>query len=363
MSTPHPTDIQISTLTLPDDLNATHSIWTSSFPRYPLSKPHLESLISHANGHHFLACINSEPVGFCLAYTKTAPPNESNGVQSQEQNLKNQDDKPITSTTGYIAVLAAHPDYRNKGVGTALVSEVKNWFKTNFGRCRIETGSGVPRFWPGIPVPVDSSASTGQEDEGISALTFFANRGFTIRPDPPRAVDLYRCIRDFRLDEGKEEVEYDAKAKEAGHTFSPLTEDGYEECLRCQERNFGPNVDWVNAYRTLHPTEYPECIMVGYDSAGHQVAWSLMLPPSSQVDKIWAMPAVCGSSTGLIGCVGVNREQRGTGIGIALVAAAMESLKRRGVQGVFVDWVAIEGFYERLGFGVWGRYRVGVMIV
>ncbi|KAL4969575.1 putative beta-N-acetylglucosaminidase [Aspergillus stella-maris] len=360
MSTPHPaTDIQINTLTLPQHLSATHSIWTSSFPAHPLSKLHLESLLSHSNGHHFLASIDSEPVGFCLVYTKTAPPDE----RSQGQNHADQNDKPITSTTGYLAVLAVHPDHRNKGVGTALVNEVKSWFKTNFGRCKIEVGSGIPRFWPGIPVPINSSASSGQEDEGISALSFFANRGVTIRPDPPRAVDLYRDTTSFTLDESSDGVEYGAKAKEAGYTFSPLTEEGYEECIRCQQRNFGPNVDWVNAYRTLHPTKYPECIMVGYDSTGRQVAWTLMLPPSPQVDKIWAMPAVCGPSTGLIGCVGVDREQRGSGIGIGLVAAAMESLQKRGVEGVFVDWVAIEGFYERLGFGVWGRYRVGVVIV
>ncbi|KAL4954502.1 hypothetical protein BDW69DRAFT_205182 [Aspergillus filifer] len=362
MSTPHPaTDVQINTLTLPGDLSATHSIWTSSFAKYPLSKPQLESLLSHSNGHHLLARLNSEPVGFCLAYTKTAPPDEKN----QGRNHTDHEDKPITSTTGYIAVLAVHPTERNKGVGTALVSDVKEWFKKSFGKCRIEVGSGIPRFWPGIPVSMSNSAVAegGRECEEESALTFFANRGFTIRPDPPRAVDLYRDIRDFKLNESSEGVEYGTKAKEAGYTFSPLTEEGYEECLRCQKRNFGYNADWVNAYRTLHPTKYPECIMVGYDPTGRQAAWTLMLPPDPLVDKIWAMPAVCGPLTGLIGCVGVDKEQRGTGIGIALVAAAMESLKRRGVEGVFVDWVAIEGFYERLGFGIWGRYRVGEIVV
>ena len=136
MPTPHPTDIQINSLTLPQDLAATYNIWTSSFPTYSLSQPHLESLISHSNGHHYLASINSEPVGLCLAYTKTAPPDK----ESQGQNHIYQTDKPITSTTGYIAVLAVHPDYRNKGVGTKLVNEVKSWFKTKFGRCRIEVG-------------------------------------------------------------------------------------------------------------------------------------------------------------------------------------------------------------------------------
>ncbi|KAL4943003.1 hypothetical protein BDV06DRAFT_211368 [Aspergillus oleicola] len=369
MSTPHPpNNISIHPLNLDQDLASVHNLWTISFLNYPLTESHLEKLISHKNGHHLLASIAGEPVGFCLAYTKTTAAAKKN--EDEDQNNQYDGDKPIITTTGYIAVLAVNPSYRNKGVGITLLNNIKTWFRKEFGRCRIEVGSGIPRFWPGIPVPIAGSAETSPETEaecrveGTAALQFFINRGFHIRPDPPRAVDLYRNIQSFRLDERGEGVVYGQRAKDAGYTFSPLTEDGYEECLREQERNFGHNADWVNAYRTLHPTRHPQSVMTTYDSTGKQAAWTLMLPPASPlVEKVWAMPAVCGTSTGLIGCVGVDKEHRGSGVGIALVAEAMESLRSRGVQGVFVDWVAIEGFYESLGFGVWGRYRVGEIIV
>lgn len=113
-------------------------------------------------------------------------------------------------------------------------------------------------------------------------------------------------------------------------------------------------------YQSLNPNIHPSSIMTALNTQGTQVGWTLMLSHASSVlHENWAMPAVCGSRTGLIGCVGVDERYRGSGVGIALVAHAMADMKARGVQGVFVDWVAVEGFYERLGFGVWGRYRVG----
>lgn len=54
--------------------------------------------------------------------------------------------------------------------------------------------------------------------------------------------------------------------------------------------------------------------------------------------------------TGLIACVGVDKEARGKGIGLALLVAALKNMQERGVEGVLIDWVAIRGFYEILGF-------------
>ena len=72
--------------------------------------------------------------------------------------------------------------------------------------------------------------------------------------------------------------------------------------------------------------------------------------------------------TGLIGCVGVKEEFRGQGVASLLVSKAIQNLQGRGVEGVFIDWVAKEGLYERLGFEtvfeyeqyVWGGALEGV---
>lgn len=113
------------------------------------------------------------------------------------------------------------------------------------------------------------------------------------------------------------------------------------------------------AYMALDPRKFPDSAMVAFDSEGKQVGWTLMLPPSSALLEKWAMPPLCGPNTGLIGCVGVDKDSRRAGIGLGLICHAIEHMKQKGIQGVFVDWVALDGWYEQVGFEVWRSYRPG----
>ncbi|KAL4739701.1 acyl-CoA N-acyltransferase [Aspergillus similis] len=357
---PSPSQISIEISLTPfdaHDLPSISQIWNSALPQYSLPPNTLAKLLPQPNAHHLVAKVDGRAIGFCLSYLS-----------------KHLAQKPANATKGYIAVLAVRPEYQRRGVGTALLREAISWFKNEFQACCIEVGSAFPRFWPGVPVlgPLQNSsfltdtASTGAQDRdedkifSSSALDFFINRGFQMRPDPPRSVDLYRDIRTFSLIEKGDDHDYGRRAREAGYTFSPLREDGYEECLAGQSRNFADNPDWVAIYRDLNPASHPSSIMTAFDAHGAQVGWTLMLSPSSSLlQSKWAMPSVCGPNTGLIGCVGIDKEHRKSGVGIALVAHALCNMKNRGIEGVFVDWVSVEGFYEKVGFYVWARYRTG----
>lgn len=63
-----------------------------------------------------------------------------------------------------------------------------------------------------------------------------------------------------------------------------------------------------------------------------------------------------GKKTGAISCVGVDSTARGKGVGLALIVRAMENMRERGIEGVFVDSVAIRGFYEKMGLETWTEY-------
>lgn len=115
----------------------------------------------------------------------------------------------------------------------------------------------------------------------------------------------------------------------------------------------------MEAYVKLHPENYPSQVMTAFDSQGQQVGWTLMLSPVAELNEIWAFPQTCGPQTGLIGCVGVDADHRKSGIGLALICHAVENMKQRGIEGVFVDWVALDGWYEQVGFEVWRSYRPG----
>lgn len=210
--------IEVVPLEINRDLSSVAQIWAAALPNYPLPAENLRKLLPQPNAHHFVARTSPSPssssktVGFCLAYTT-------------RQHQKNPTER---STSGYISVLAVHPENQGQGIGSTLLNETKSWFKQSFDSCYLEIGSGFPRFWPGVPKDLPDAQRV---------LDFFIERGFQVRPDPPRSVDLYRDLRNFNLKHG----DYVQRAEEAGYTFSPLRPEGYEECLAGQERNFSHN--------------------------------------------------------------------------------------------------------------------------
>jgi beta-N-acetylhexosaminidase len=40
-----------------------------------------------------------------------------------------------------------------------------------------------------------------------------------------------------------------------------------------------------------------------------------------------------------------------------MLSHAIEDMKRRGVEGVFVDWTTKIDWYAKVGFSVWKKYR------
>ncbi|CAG7923259.1 unnamed protein product [Penicillium olsonii] len=304
-----------------NDLDGTISVWNEALPSYIIPTESLQSLIVRPNGHHFVARIGSEVVGFCLAYTNAhGDPN-----------------------TVHIAALAVLPSYQRQGVGIALLEETRAYFRSKFGFNSVKLGSSFPRFWPGIP-----------QDLPETVQHFFIHRGFRLSPPSARSVDLYQDIRNFQSPE-----KYISRAKERGFHFRPLKQEDYEACIVGQRRNFSDKAGWVEAYIKLLPEQYPDSIMTAFDSEGRQVGWTLMLGPSETLNTTWAFPQTCGPKTGLIGAVGIDEPYRNSGIGLAMICHAVENMKKRGIEGVFVDWVALDGWYEQVGFQTWRSYRPG----
>ncbi|CAG7965501.1 unnamed protein product [Penicillium olsonii] len=304
-----------------NDLDGTIRVWNEALPSYIIPSESLKSLIVRPNGHHFVARIGSEVVGFCLAYTNAhGDPN-----------------------TVHIAALAVLPSYQRQGVGIALLEETRAHFRSKFGFNSVKLGSSFPRFWPGIP-----------QDLPETVQHFFIHRGFRLSPPTARSVDLYQDIRNFQSPE-----KYISRAKERGFHFRPLKQEDYEACIVGQRRNFSDKAGWVEAYIKLLPEQYPDSIMTAFDSEGKQVGWTLMLGPSETLNTTWAFPQTCGPNTGLIGAVGIDEPYRKSGIGLAMICHAVENMKKRGIEGVFVDWVALDGWYEQVGFQTWRSYRPG----
>ncbi|KAJ5493168.1 hypothetical protein N7539_001914 [Penicillium diatomitis] len=318
---PTSSELRINIFAAERDMQDVITVWEEALPTYLIPTESLRALIGKPNGHHHVARMDSQIVGFCLAYRSA--------IKGPGQ--------------FHIAVLAVSPTFQGQGIGTKLLTETRAYIRTAYGINQVKLGSSFPRFWPGIP-----------QDLPPSVQEFFVHRGFRLNPPSARSVDLYQDIRNFQSPE-----KYMSRARAAGLRFAPLQPDEYQACLAGQRRNFAEKHDWVQAYVTLYPKDYPDCVMTAFDAEGQQVGWTLMLPPIPALNKVWAFPQICGPRTGLIGCVGVDESHRKSGIGLAMICHAVENMKQRGIEGVFVDWVALDGWYEKVGFRTWRSYRPG----
>ncbi|KAI7969043.1 hypothetical protein EIK77_008234 [Talaromyces pinophilus] len=178
-----------------------------------------------------------------------------------------------------------------------------------------------------------------------------------------KCKDLYQSLSTFKAPQYLLD-----RATSSGITFAPLTSSGAEECIAAQESIFP---QWAGGYKLLHSEGLHDDIMVAFDQNGsRQVGWTLMLSPGKS--RLWqgfAFLPVVGDvdtkggtggngKTGLIAAVGVRDDVRGKGVGLGLICAAMEEMRRRGrIDGVFIDSVVLDNFYEKVGFKIWREYR------
>ena len=297
------------------------ALWHELIPNYAVPTDRLHSLLARSNGKHFVSRSGDGLTGFVATYTN--------------------EDRP----TAFISVVLVHPAYQSQGIGTALVSHARQYLRGTAKAQLITIGSSDPRFWPGVPFDIPKRT-----------FSFFSHRGFCPTRGPS-SRDYYADLTTYKPPAGILE-----RAASCGIDFVPWTKDRYAECMEHQHRIFGSNPTWVNAYERLHQENQHSHALIAIDTAtGAQVGWTLMQEPGVGMEKDLAFPPVLGPKTGQIGCVGVHPDARMRGVGLALIARAALHLGKRGMERVFVDWVTLEGWYERAGFEVWREYRPMVL--
>ncbi|KAH7128048.1 hypothetical protein B0J13DRAFT_143270 [Dactylonectria estremocensis] len=298
-----------------EDFGKVWQMWQIIFPQWPIERERLERILHQFAGHHYI-----HDKGFCLSYL-------------------------ADGGNGKIAVIGVVPEYRGKGLGTAFMekaqAELRNAARASGGGelKSLEIGSWTPRFWPQLPV-----------DFSPEVKDFFIHRGFH-KSTKPGVRDLYKDIRGSIVP-----PEVLEKVAKTNLKFSPWSPELYEECMTKQRANF----TWGQAYEALAAYGQHHEIMVAFDpDTNTQIGWTLMCSPSAIINSIFAFLPLAPSKekTGLIAAVGVDESARGKGVGLAMMVKALESMRERGVEGVFIDSVAIRGFYEQLGFETFFEYE------
>ena len=116
-----PHGIQVISGPTPEEIQNFSDLWQQIFPRWPITISRLTKLMQHKYGRYLL-----HEKGFCLAYL-------------------------FDDGMAKISAVGVLPEFRNKGLGTALVSQARKELHEVGEVKSFGIGSVFPRFWAGVP--------------------------------------------------------------------------------------------------------------------------------------------------------------------------------------------------------------------
>lgn len=289
-----------------------HALWQEVFaPSWSINQERLSKVLNGPEPQHFVARINRRIVGFAAT------------LQSSKDGKK----------IGQLAALLVRPDMQRQGIGTALHATALAHLQTT-GASVLQLGSIVPRFWPGIP--------TGLPE----AIAFFKARGWE------SSETVYDLVQD--LSNYQTPPSIIQRVEKERITIAVTTSQNVTDALAFEAKEFP---GWLALYERCADLGDYRGILTAREEDGRVIGTLIMYSQNShpeRTDLIWQ--DILGENAGAIGAVGVDAQERGRGIGIALVAAASELQKQRAVQNCFIDWVTLTDFYARVGYTKWREY-------
>ncbi|MFE7062195.1 GNAT family N-acetyltransferase [Sutcliffiella sp. NPDC057660] len=233
------------------------------------------------------------------------------------------------SDVGWISLLLVSKEFQGQGIGSKLLKKAEAALE-NLGTKTIHLGRDVQHFFPGVP--------SGYE----AVIQWFEKRGYQTGDTP---FDMIQSIYNMPTESTAPSLEI----RRGRH--------GEEECIvHFLSEVFPGRWEYEARSRFVQGVTAEDYIVMRHQEEivgfckmnrptdkviGSNVYWSKMFP-----DKI----------VGGIGPLGISREVRKSGLGLALVRTAMEELQKNGVNQIIIDWTTLDEFYGKLGFTPWKHY-------
>jgi GNAT superfamily N-acetyltransferase len=229
---------------------------------------------------------------------------------------------------GGIGALCVSPSHRGKGIGSNLLRVAEEALAAaGCESCHLQY---FPfHFLPGVPMVARD------------LVAFLETRGFG---EFRECYDFIRDVKDF-------DCPSDPRIR-------PLSAAEASSCLAFVEREF-PGGWHFSTKRHFEAGGAPEDIVVAIDR-GEIIGFCHTFTKDSPLlggSTHWYL--LLGAHYGGLGPIGIAKERRGEGIGIALLMESVLHNKRRGVRNMVIDWTTLDGFYGKAGFTKWKTYLQG----
>lgn len=306
-----------------DDVPAIVELWNAAFtPNFPLSQRLLLQTVAadpfYETEATWIARDDERVVGYVLSKTMREAGPELGRFQGR----------------GGIGALCVHPDFQRRGIGSALLDRAEEYL----------TAQGSPlttlyyphHLLPGIP------------DECAAARALFEKRGYSGWRE---CADLMRELSDFEVPEKA------SRALESNPTVEirPALAQESTSIIAMVAREFPGGWTYSTQSHFARGGKASDIIVAVEDT---QV---IGFCHTADFNSNWLLPStywfpLLGEKYGGLGPLGIAKEHRKRGLGLALTALAVDDLRRRGVKKMAIDWTNLVAFYEQLGFRVWKRY-------
>lgn len=234
---------------------------------------------------------------------------------------------------GSIKLLLIDKKYQRKGLGKLLMEFSFEYFKNN-GVKNVYLGSGGSSyFWPGIP------------DNLPNAVSFFKSFDFDYYE---KSFDMLgnpkKKFGSSKIRESKE-IKIDmAKPKDQ------------KDILKFEKHNLP---DWYVYFESFIKRKKFDNILVAKDSLGKIVATVFVFGPyKKEIGSSFKWYKILGKKMGGFGVLGVGKDMREKGIGMAMAKKATEILEKRGVENSYLGWTWLVDWYGKLGYKVWRSYQM-----
>lgn len=227
---------------------------------------------------------------------------------------------------GWINLMFVAPEYRRKGIGSALVREIEKRL-TDLGVKRITLAAYSPNyFFPGIDV-----------DGYPEAIWFFEKMGYVGTED---SFSMSKDLHDYHISE--EWLTKKAAAEKAGFWFGSFRAEDALEILEFAKREFGGG--WKRNLLMVMRAGEAEDVVTVVKYHGKVAGFAMR--------KIDGNPMRFGP-------IGVGENVRNAGVGGILFEIKQQEMCSKGIYHLYFVSTDIPGrrFYERHGVQVFRTYR------